>query len=107
RWRRSRERMAQATMSGTDRGLGFSVFSRTFRLFLQSALLAAGAWLVLRQELTPGAMIASSILMGRVLAPVEQIVGGWSAVQRALDGWKRLGELLSRRPPQPQRTPLP
>lgn len=107
RWRRFRDRMAEATMTGSDRGLGFSVFSRTFRLFLQSALLAAGAWLVLRQELTPGAMIASSILMGRVLAPVEQIVGGWSAVQRALDGWKRLGELLSRRPPQPQRTPLP
>lgn len=107
RWRRFRDRMAEATMMGTDRGLGFSVFSRTFRLFLQSALLAAGAWLVLRQELTPGAMIASSILMGRVLAPVEQIVGGWASVQRAMDGWKRLGELLSRRPPQAQRTPLP
>lgn len=107
RWRRHRDRMAAATMAGTDRGLGFSVFSRTFRLFLQSALLAAGAWLVLRHELTPGAMIASSILMGRVLAPVEQIVGGWSGIQRALDGWRRLGELLSRRPAQFRRTPLP
>lgn len=107
RWRGSRERMADATMRGTDRGSTFSVFSRTFRLFLQSALLAAGAWLVLRNEVTPGAMIASSILMGRALAPVEQIVGGWQAVQRAQDGWTRLGNLLSRRPPQPQRTPLP
>ena len=107
RWKQTRDRMADATMSASDRGSGFSVFSRTFRLFLQSALLAAGAWLVLQQAVTPGAMIASSILMGRVLAPVEQIVGGWSAVQRALDGWNRLGGLLTRRPPQPQRTPLP
>ena len=107
RWRQSRDRMARATIAGSDRGSVFSVFSRTFRLFLQSALLAAGAWLVLRQEVTPGAMIASSVLMGRALAPVEQLVGGWSAVQRAMDGWTRLGQLLSRRPPQPQRTPLP
>ena len=107
RWRGWRERMADATMRGTDRGSTFSVFSRTFRLFLQSALLAAGAWLVLRNEVTPGAMIASSILMGRALAPVEQIVGGWQAVQRAQDGWTRLGNLLGRRPPPPARTPLP
>ena len=52
-------------------------------------------------------MIASSILMGRALAPVEQVVGGWSMVQRAQDGWNRLSELLSRRPPLPPRTPLP
>ncbi|HRO14214.1 MAG TPA: ATP-binding cassette domain-containing protein, partial [Paracoccus sp. (in: a-proteobacteria)] len=107
RWRRARDRAADATMQASDRGTGFTVFSRTFRLFLQSALLATGAWLVLRQQVTPGAMIASSILMGRALAPVEQVVGGWSAVQRAMDGWKRLGGLLSRRPPMPQRTPLP
>lgn len=107
RWRGPRDRMAQATMLGTDRGGAFSVFSRTFRLFLQSALLAAGAWLVLRQEVTPGAMIASSILMGRALAPIEQIVGGWQVIQRGQDGWNRLGGLLSRRPPQPDRTPLP
>lgn len=107
RWRGARERMAQATMTGADRGSFFAVFSRTFRLFLQSALLAAGAWLVLRQEVTPGAMIASSILMGRALAPIEQIVGGWQVIQRAQDGWARMGNLLSRRPPQPPRTPLP
>lgn len=107
RWRTPRDQMSVATMIGTDRGGAFSVFSRTFRLFLQSALLATGAWLVLRQEVTPGAMIASSILMGRALAPIEQIVGGWQVIQRGQDGWNRLGTLLSRRPPQPDRTPLP
>ena len=99
RWQRLRDDVADATMRGADRSSGFTVFSRVFRLFLQSALLAAGAWLVLRGEVTPGAMIASSVLMGRTLAPIEQIVGGWPLVQRGQDGWRRLGELLSRRPP--------
>lgn len=107
RWQIARDRATEAAMLGQDRATSFTVFSRTFRLFLQSALLAAGAWLVLRQEVTPGAMIASSILMGRALAPIEQVVGGWSVVQRAQDGWRRLGELLSRRPPEIARTPLP
>ena len=107
RWRRARDEAASANVTGSDRASGFTVFSRTFRLFLQSAMLAAGAWLVLRQVLTPGAMIASSILMGRALAPVEQVVGGWSMVQRAQDGWDRLTQLLSRRPPEAARTPLP
>ncbi|SIP94536.1 ATP-binding cassette, subfamily C [Paracoccus thiocyanatus] len=107
RWQAARDAATEATMRANDRATGFTVFSRTFRLFLQSAILAAGAWLVLRQEVSPGAMIASSILMGRALAPIEQVVGGWSIVQRAQDGWKRLGELLSRRPPPARRTPLP
>ncbi|TRW99277.1 type I secretion system permease/ATPase [Paracoccus sp. M683] len=107
RWRKARAEATEHAMQGADRSSTFSVFSRTFRLFLQSAMLAAGAWLVLRQQLTPGAMIASSILMGRALAPIDQVVGGWPVVQRAQDGWTRLTELLSRRPPQPDLTPLP
>lgn len=107
RWRQARDRASSANLSGGDRAAAFMVFSRTFRLFLQSALLAAGAYLVLHHEITPGAMIASSILMGRALAPVEQVVGGWSTVQRAQDGWRRLTALLSRRPAIAPRTPLP
>lgn len=107
RWQAARDLATEATMVGQDMASTFTIFSRTFRLFLQSALLAAGAFLVLRQEVTPGAMIASSILMGRALSPVEQVVGGWSLVQRAQDGWNRLSDLLSRRRPTGQRTALP
>lgn len=107
RWKEARDEAATAMVQGADRGGGLTVFSRSFRLFLQSALLAAGAWLVLRQQLTPGAMIAASILMGRALAPIEQVVGGWGLVQRAQDGWGRLAALLSRRPVKPARTALP
>ena len=107
RWRIARAESQDNAVRAGDLSTGFSVFSRTFRLFLQSAMLAAGAWLVLRQELTPGAMIASSIVMGRALAPVDQLVGGWPSVQAAQDGWGRLAGLLSRQPADPVRTPLP
>lgn len=107
RWKAARDAATIASIQGTERTATFTVFSRTFRLFLQSALLAAGAWLVLKQQITPGAMIAASILMGRALAPIEQVVGGWPNIQRAQDGWTRLTELLSRRAPVTPRTALP
>lgn len=107
RWQASRARAVDAMLSATDVGGGFSTFTRTFRVFLQSAMLAMGAWVVLRGEMTAGAMIAGSILMGRALAPVEQAVGGWAMVARAREGWGRLSLLLSSIPRETQRTPLP
>ena len=107
RWSEARSEAARSGLAGSDSAQGSAVFSRSFRLFLQSAMLAAGAWLVLRQQLTPGAMIASSILMGRALQPVEVIIGQWPLVQRAQDGWKRLAALLSRRPARADVTALP
>ncbi|WP_207102524.1 type I secretion system permease/ATPase [Paracoccus shandongensis] len=107
RWRKARSEAQEQTVKGADLSSGFTVFSKSFRLFLQSAMLAAGAWLVLQQAVTPGAMIASSIMMGRALAPVEQLVSGWPAVQAAQDAWDRLARLLSRQPAQVTHTPLP
>jgi ATP-binding cassette, subfamily C, bacterial len=107
RWRRARAQALAQSISASDTGSSFSVFTRTFRLFLQSAMLAMGAWLVLRGELSAGVMIASSILMGRALAPVEQIVGGWPMVARAREGWQRLAGLLGRTPPAEAPMALP
>ncbi|MDP0927109.1 type I secretion system permease/ATPase [Paracoccus onubensis] len=107
RWRQARTEAQDHSVKGADLSAIFTVFSRSFRLFLQSAILAAGAWLVLRQELTPGAMIASSIMMGRALAPVEQLIGGWALFQAAQDGRERLSLLLSKHPPLSPQTPLP
>lgn len=107
RWRKSRSEAQDRAVRGADLSAGFTVFSRSFRLFLQSAILAAGAWLVLREELTPGAMIAASIMMGRALAPIEQLVGGWALVQAAQDGRDRLARLLSKHPPLQPQTSLP
>ncbi|MDO5605266.1 MAG: type I secretion system permease/ATPase [Paracoccus sp. (in: a-proteobacteria)] len=107
RWSAARHEAAHAGLAGADISQLYSVFSRSFRLFLQSAMLAAGAWLVLRQELTPGAMIAASVVMGRALQPIEVLVSQWAMVQRAQDGWNRLGALLARHPQLPERTALP
>ncbi len=107
RWSAAREAQTGAAMRASDIAGGFTATTRTFRLFLQSAMLGLGAWLVLRGELTPGAMIAGSILLGRALAPVEVAVGQWSMVQRAQEGWSRLADLLGRVPVQPEMTPLP
>ncbi|MBZ4023607.1 type I secretion system permease/ATPase [Rhodobacter sp. TJ_12] len=107
RWRGTRARAAEAMLGATDLGGGFATFTKTFRIFLQSAILALGAYIVLQGELTPGAMIAGSILMGRALAPVELAVNGWPIVVRARQGWGRLAALLSSMPREAARTALP
>ncbi|HSO42366.1 MAG TPA: ATP-binding cassette domain-containing protein, partial [Rhodospirillales bacterium] len=70
-------------------------------------ILGTGAYLVLRNELTPGGMIAASILLGRALAPVEQGIGSWKAFLAARDSWSRLKRLLESLPPPPETMPLP
>ena len=107
RWQRARGVAVAEGMVASDVGGAYSIASRTFRLFLQSAMLGLGAWLVLHGELTPGAMIAGSILMGRALQPIEQAVAQWSVVTRAREGYDRLSDLLSRVPVEPKRTALP
>ncbi len=107
RWARAREAQTSAVMKASDLTGGFSALTKTFRLFLQSAMLGLGAWLVLKGQMTPGAMIAGSILLGRALAPIEMAVGQWAAVQRAQEGWARLASLLSRVPQEAEMTALP
>jgi PrtD family type I secretion system ABC transporter len=107
RWHKARAMSLKSHIGSADLLGGFTASTKTFRLFLQSAMLGLGAYLVLQQELTPGAMIAGSILMGRALAPIELAIGQWPLVQAARRGWRNLGQLLGEVPPEPERTPLP
>lgn len=107
RWHRARTAALADTIQASDLGGRFSAISKTFRMFLQSAMLGLGAYLVLQGELTPGAMIAGSILLGRALAPVDMAIGQWQTVQRARQGWDALVELLGTVPPEAPRTQLP
>ncbi len=102
-----RGRSLTKTIAASDRGGAFAVLSRTLRLFLQSMMLGLGAWLAIRGEVTPGIIIAASILLGRALAPVDQGVGQWPVLQRALQGRRSLARLLGETPEPPVRTPLP
>ncbi len=107
RWHESRAAALDAQILASDRTGIFTTFSKTLRFFLQSAMLALGAWLVLQNEMTAGAMIAGSILLGRALAPVEQAIAQWTLVLRARQGQKNLAELLGSMPPEAPRTALP
>ncbi len=107
RWQAARTRALQQGLAASDTAGRWSVLTKTFRLFLQSAMLGLAAWLVLRGELSAGAMIASSILMGRALQPIEQSVGQWPTVTRAAQAKARLADLLTRTPRPPPRTTLP
>ena len=107
RWQASRQKaLSKAILAGGTIG-AFGSITKTFRLFLQSAMLGLGAWLVLQGKLNAGAMVASSTLMGRALAPVELVVGQWSVAQRYLEASRRLSLLLTRVPLSPPRTALP
>ncbi len=107
RWQIARGASLDATISATDASGTFTSLTKAFRLFLQSAMLGLGAYLVLQGELTPGAMIAGSILLGRGLAPIEMIVNQWAVYQKGREGWANLSVLLGAISPEPKRTSLP
>ncbi len=107
RWEKLREASLTAQIAAADATSGYSVTSKTLRFYLQSAMLALGALLAIQGLITPGVMIAASILMGRALAPVEQAIGQWAVMQRAFKGWSSLKELLTTTPPPARPTPLP
>ena len=73
----------------------FSSLSRFTRQFLQVAMLATGAWLVIHQSATIGVMIAATILLGRALAPVESAIGGWKSLVDARSAYGRLDKTLT------------
>ena len=107
RWQIARGASLDATIGAADTAGTFTALTKAFRLFLQSAMLGLGAYLVLREELTPGAMIAGSILLWRGLAPIEMIVSQWAVFQKGREGWGRLSVLLGNIPVEKTRTNLP
>ena len=107
RWAKLRDGSLNAQMAASDATGSYATASKTLRFFLQSAMLGLGAWLAIQGLITPGVMIAGSILMGRALAPVEQAIAQWAVMQRAIKGWRDLATLLETAPPPPeQRTDL-
>ncbi|MEM7506110.1 MAG: type I secretion system permease/ATPase [Pseudomonadota bacterium] len=107
RWKQFRRAALDKQLLASDRTASYSSSSKAMRFYLQSIMLAVGAWLALQQLISPGMMIAGSILMGRALAPIEQAIAQWSLAQRAHRGWKMLGELLEKTPQEDDKTQLP
>jgi len=107
RWRPGYLFSSHAQNSAGTTSAGISALSRFLRFSLQIGLLAMGAGLVLSAELTPGAMIAASILLGRALAPVEQSISAWKLTQAARQAFARLKPQLARARTDQEQMPLP
>lgn len=107
RWRDMHGASLVQNQKGGDRSDGFSAFSRAFRLLLQSMLLTAGAYLALNQQISAGMIVGVSIMAGRALAPVDQVIGQWRSIGRAAEAHKRLKAALDQIPAEKPRVALP
>ncbi|UPK85671.1 type I secretion system permease/ATPase [Pseudomonas sp. A2] len=101
RWFQGHLRILQMQTLASDRAAIISSTGRFVRITLQSVILGAGALLAIEGKITPGMMIACSILTGRALAPVEQVIAAWKQLQGSRSAWGRLNGLLHDYPQRP------
>ncbi|HSD60033.1 MAG TPA: type I secretion system permease/ATPase [Burkholderiales bacterium] len=93
RWRQFQNRVASLQTSASRSGTAFTAITRFLRQAIQILMLALGAWLVLTGEASAGVMIATTILLGRAVQPVEQLVASWRLLTDARAAYRRLAEL--------------
>ncbi len=96
----------QQSRASDEAGL-WSNMSKTLRMLFQSLILGLGGWLVIEGHLTPGMMIAGSIIMGRALAPLDLLTSTWKQFVNARQSYYRLEALLADFPAAKAPTPLP
>lgn len=96
-----------AVQTSSDVVSSYGSVSKVLRMLLQSGILGVGAYLVIQQQLTAGAMIAASIMMARALAPIETAIANWRGFIAARDSTRRLSEVLAFVATQPERMELP
>jgi ATP-binding cassette subfamily C exporter for protease/lipase len=109
RWqKRQQEFVAYQATASMGAGL-WTAMSKAVQQVMSSLLLGLGAWLLLNNMLNGGAsmMIIGSVLGGRVLAPLSQLVAQWNSVVNVRGAWSRLDMLLAQMPAKPEAMPLP
>jgi PrtD family type I secretion system ABC transporter len=107
RWHRTNSDYLAANRRAGDVAGGLGGVARALRALLQSTMLGVGAYLVIRQEASAGVMVASSIMMGRALAPVDLAISTWKPFLMARQSWARLDELLTCMPEATKTMALP
>ncbi len=107
RWQQRQGSMLAWQAQASDRAATVGAATRFTRMVAQSGVLGLGALLVIDNQLSPGAMIAASILLGRMLAPVDAAIGSWKPLVQARSAYARLSQLLQDHPAPPARTALP
>ncbi|MGE0117242.1 MAG: type I secretion system permease/ATPase [Dongiaceae bacterium] len=107
RWRALGEQANDSAATASDRIGGLTAASKAGRLFLQSAILGTGAFLAIKGMVSPGVMIAASIIAGRALAPIESVTGQWQGFALAAISFKRLRAFVGGAKELPAPTALP
>jgi ATP-binding cassette subfamily C protein EexD len=93
-WQEKQQNVLILQSAASDRAGILTSSSKTIRMLMQSLILGVGAYLTVQQEITPGLMIAGSILLGRALAPVDQMIGAWKSFVAARGQFSRLSSIL-------------
>jgi len=107
RWRVKNAEVTALQGPTARKSVLMSAATRTMRQAVQAGILGLGAWLVISGEATAGIMIATTVLLGRALAPVEQVVGSWRVLAEGRAAFRRLAELLAAADAEPERMALP
>jgi len=107
RWGRDRGLALERQVTASDRAVSNASIVRFLRLSMQSLILGLGAYLVIERVATVGAMFAATILLGRALQPVEQIVGSWRNMISARGSFQRIKTLLAANPERDPALALP
>ena len=94
RWDRENREIMTIQEVASRRAGTLSAFTKFFRFLVQMGILGMGVYLALQQQVTPGAMIAGSIILGRALAPIESMIGSWRSFIGARESYDRLNNLL-------------
>jgi ATP-binding cassette subfamily C protein EexD len=107
KWREKNQVVLGLQGIASDRAGILTSLSKTIRLIVQSLILGLGAYLAIKHEITPGLMIAGSILLGRALAPIDQMIAVWKQFTVARTQYSRLNELLEKLPKEEESMQLP
>ena len=107
RWGRRQRSVLLLQSLASDRAALFSTLSRSFRLLVQSLVLGLGAYLAVDHQVGAGMVFAGAVLLGRALAPIDLIIGGWKGFIAARSQYSRLDDILDKQQAQPERLSLP
>lgn len=107
RWAVRQRRVLALQSDASDKGGIIASISKTFRVWAQSIMLALGAYLVITHQINPGLLMAGSLLLGRALSPIDQMIGSWKGFIAARVQYGRLYDTLEKLNAEPQRMALP